>query len=167
MQSARWLAIVLVLAVAAAACGGGRGSSDDAATPTASPTDQPETEETESAESAEEAASAEETGDATEPVEPELPLFGEAPWPCGPGDASGETEQGVTNETITIGVGDDRGFPTSPGLNKDMTDALVAAIDVCNKLGGINGRIVEPNVYDAAVFNAGQVIIEACDQVFV
>lgn len=99
-------------------------------------------------------------------AETEPPMFGDAPWPCGPGDAVGATARGVSDEAIRVGVGDDRGFPGSPGLNREITDALLVAIEVCNELGGINGRVVEPILYDAGLFNAGQVIIEACDQVF-
>ena len=42
--------------------------------------------------------------------------FGDLPTPCGSGDATGATDQGVTDTEITIGYGDDAGFPQSPGL---------------------------------------------------
>ena len=36
--------------------------------------------------------------------------FGTLPSPCGKGHATGATDQGVTNTTINIAYGDDRGF---------------------------------------------------------
>ena len=92
--------------------------------------------------------------------------FGDDPWPCSSGTASGNTAQGVTDEKIIIGGGDDRGFPTSPGLNKEQTDAVAAFVKECNRRGGINGREIEHRVYDAAILNVAQIMTEACDQVF-
>lgn len=42
-------------------------------------------------------------------------MFGDLPSPCGPGTASGATQTGVTDTSITIGYGDDAGFAQSPG----------------------------------------------------
>lgn len=95
-----------------------------------------------------------------------VPTFGDLEWPCGPGDASGATDQGVTDDTIVIGLGDDRGAAVSPGLNKPMTDGVMAMVERCNELGGINGRTIEPVLYDAALFNVASVMLQACDQVF-
>ena len=81
-------------------------------------------------------------------------MFGNKPWPCGPGDASGETWQGVDDDSITIGVGDDRGFQASPGLNAHQTAAVINFIEKCNELGGINGRQIEYINYDAAILQA-------------
>ena len=36
--------------------------------------------------------------------------FGTLDSPCGEGDATGATDQGVTDDQITIGYGDDAGF---------------------------------------------------------
>jgi ABC-type branched-subunit amino acid transport system substrate-binding protein len=98
----------------------------------------------------------------------ELPTetFGDLAVPCGDGDAAGATDQGVTDDTITIGYGDDRGYSAAPGLNEEMGDAIDAAIAWCNSLGGINGREIVGNRYDAALNNAGQVMVEACAQDF-
>ncbi|MCB0994016.1 MAG: ABC transporter substrate-binding protein [Acidimicrobiales bacterium] len=107
------------------------------------------------------------TDEATDGTTSDAAIFGDdLAWPCSAGDASGATEQGVTDTTITIGVGDDRGFSGSPGLNKEQTDAILAFVDACNEMGGINGRTIEAVEYDAAIFNAQQVMTEACDQVF-
>ena len=41
--------------------------------------------------------------------------FGTLASPCGPGDATGATDQGVTDtEAITIGYGDDAGYQGAP-----------------------------------------------------
>ena len=97
---------------------------------------------------------------------PPLPMFGNKPWPCGPGDASGETWQGVDDDSITIGVGDDRGFQASPGLNAHQTAAVINFIEKCNEMGGINGRQIEYINYDAAILQAANRMTEACEQVF-
>jgi hypothetical protein len=92
--------------------------------------------------------------------------FGTLESPCGEGDASGATEQGVTDDAITIGYGDDRGFSSIPGLNKEMGDAVSALIDWCNDQGGINGREIVGHQYDAAYTQAAGVMQEACAQDF-
>lgn len=98
----------------------------------------------------------------------ELPTdtFGDLESPCGEGDASGATDQGVTDDSITIGFGDDSGYANAPGLNEEMGDAMEEMIKWCNGLGGINGREIVGNRYDAALDNAAQVIVESCAQDF-
>ena len=181
----RWLGAAVAVGLLAAACGSAREDSGEstAAAPAEEATAEPaeDTAPDDDGDGDEEPAATEDAGaadagdDATdeaaaaEPTEeptPDVPMFGDEPWPCGPGDASGATQQGITDETIKIGVGDDRGFPNSPGLNKEMTDSVNAVVAICNEMGGINGRMIETVLYDAAIFNAGQVILEACDQVF-
>ena len=93
-------------------------------------------------------------------------MFGDLASPCGPGDAKGATAQGVTDSAITIGYGDDAGFPTSPGLNHEMSDAMKGMIKWCNDQGGINGRQIEGNYYDAKITEVNNVMTEACNQVF-
>jgi hypothetical protein len=92
--------------------------------------------------------------------------FGTLASPCGPGGANGSTDQGVTNTSIRIGYGDDRGFPADPGLNQEMGDAVTAMIKWCNSQGGINGRKIIGDDYDAAIFQVTTVMQEACRQDF-
>jgi ABC-type branched-subunit amino acid transport system substrate-binding protein len=92
--------------------------------------------------------------------------FGTLASPCGDGDASGSTDQGVTDDAVTIGYGDDRGFTTAPGLNKEIGDAVEAMIEWCNEQGGINGRQIEGILYDAAYSQAAQVMQKACKETF-
>jgi hypothetical protein len=86
--------------------------------------------------------------------------------PCGQGEAKGATQQGVTDTSITIGFGDDAGYPAAPGLNKEMSDAMKAMIKWCNDQGGINGRQVIGNYRDAAIMNVANVMTAACAQDF-
>ena len=100
--------------------------------------------------------------------EPVADGFGTLESPCGEGegDNADAGEQGVTADSITIGYGDDAGFPVSPGLSHETSDAIEAMISWCNDQGGINGREVVGNYYDAAFSNVVNVVTEACDQVF-
>ena len=93
-------------------------------------------------------------------------MFGDAPWPCGPGDGANTdsgSEPGVTADSIKIATGDDAGYPGAPGLNKQITDAMKALVAKCNELGGINGRQITLNYYDAKLTEIGPAIQSACD----
>ena len=93
---------------------------------------------------------------------PSTTTFGTLPSPCGKGHATGATDTGVTNSTINIAYGDDRGFSGDPGLDQEMGDAVKAMVSWCNAQGGINGRKIVGDYYDAAVLNVNQVTTEAC-----
>jgi ABC-type branched-subunit amino acid transport system substrate-binding protein len=132
---------VILIAFVAAACGGSHGGSS--ATPTTS-------------------ANAPGTTAAST-----VAKFGTLASPCGPGDAKGATDNGVTDTSITIGYGDDAGYTAAPGLDKEMSDAMRAMIPWCNAQGGINGRKVVGNYYDAKALAVTQAITQACnDKVF-
>ncbi len=92
--------------------------------------------------------------------------FGDLPSPCGPGNAKGATDQGVTDTKITIGYGDDAGFSILPGLNHELSDAVKALVKWCNDQGGINGRQIEGRYYDAKYTEVVNVVRDACTQVF-
>jgi Periplasmic binding protein len=92
--------------------------------------------------------------------------FGTLPSPCGKGHATGNTDQGVTNSTIHIAYGDDRGFSGLPGLDQEMGDAVKDMIAWCNAQGGIDGRKIVGDYYDAAVLQVGSVMTQACKQDF-
>ncbi len=92
--------------------------------------------------------------------------FGTLPSPCGKGHATGATDQGVTNSTINIAYGDDRGFSGLPGLDQEMGDAVKAMVAWCNAQGGIDGRKIVGDYYDAAVTNVGNVMSQACKNDF-
>ena len=170
------LSILVVCALTAIACGGAdRSDSESGAEATTAPTAAADTEDAAAeGEAADSAADAGDTGSAeSEPDEAEGEstaeagdMFGDMAWPCGPGDASGATDQGVTDDTILIGGGDDRGFAASLGLNKAQTDAIQALVEKCNELGGINGRQLEVEPYDAQLFEVASVMLDACDRMF-
>jgi len=87
--------------------------------------------------------------------------------PCGAGSAKGATADGVTDTSITIGYGDDAGYAQAPGLDKELSDAVRAMIKWCNDQGGINGRKVVGNYYDAKALQVTQAMTQACnDKVF-
>jgi ABC-type branched-subunit amino acid transport system substrate-binding protein len=138
MMRVRWLAVALVVALGAVACGNDRKAST---TSTAG------------------------GGNVTTSTAPAGPTFGDAPLPCGPakaGETNTASDTGVTADTITIGAGDDRGYAQTPGLNKEMTEAIQAVAALCNKAGGINGRQIQVKTYDAAILAIQKAMTQAC-----
>jgi ABC-type branched-subunit amino acid transport system substrate-binding protein len=91
--------------------------------------------------------------------------FGDMASPCGPatGTNAAGTDPGVTADSVTIAYGDDAGFAQSPGLNKEMSDAVKAMISWCNDQGGINGRTVKGNYYDAKILDVNNAMTSACE----
>ena len=107
------------------------------------------------------------TNSASTTTAPAVTKFGTLVSPCGPGDAKGATATGVTNTSITIGYGDDAGYSAAPGLDKEMSDAIKPMIKWCNQQGGINGRKIIGNYYDAKVLQVTQAMTQACnDKIF-
>ncbi len=151
----RWLrrfAVLGVLAVVLAACGSDRG--DD---PTASG---------DSGGGDQQASSDEGGSDDDGPV-----TFGDLDSPCGPAEegeeaSSSGNDQGVTDDQVVIGYGDDAGFAQSPGLNHQTSDAIKAMIAWCNDQGGINGREIVGNYYDAKITEVTNAVTQACSEVF-
>jgi len=92
--------------------------------------------------------------------------FGTLSSPCGKGHATSSTDQGVTNTAINIAYGDDRGYSGIPGLDKEMGDAVKDMIAWCNAQGGINGRKISGDFYDAAITNVGPAVNQACKKDF-
>ena len=145
MRSNRWrlLGALAALTLAGAACGSDRG--DDPAAP---------------AEAEGDGGGDDGGGDAV------AGGFGSLDSPCGDGDGGPATEQGVTEDQIVIGYGDDAGYPQSPGLSHETSDAIEAMIAWCNEQGGINGREIVGNYYDAAITEVVNAVTEACGEVF-
>jgi len=141
------LGVAAVAALAAGACSRSRGSSS---TTTAAPT----------------ATSGGGGGGATTTTAAAGEMFGTLPSPCGKGDAKGATDQGVTDTAIRIGYGDDRGFSGSPGLDQEMGDAIKGMIKWCNDQGGILGRQIQGDFYDAAITQVNTVTQQACKSDF-
>ena len=140
-------AAVVALTLVAAACSANHSSSTTGATTTA-------------------VASTSVAGPTTSAAPP-VQKFGTLDSPCGPGTATGATANGVTDSSVTIGFGDDAGYAAAPGLDKEMSDAMKAMISWCNDQGGINGRKIIGNYYDAKVLQVTQAMTQACnDKVF-
>ncbi|MCB1027344.1 MAG: ABC transporter substrate-binding protein [Microthrixaceae bacterium] len=92
--------------------------------------------------------------------------FGDLKGVCGPGDASGATTQGVTDDAIQVGTISDSGFAGRPGLNQELFDASHVFVDWCNAAGGINGRELKVVERDAKLTEYKQRITEACAEDF-
>lgn len=88
--------------------------------------------------------------------------FGSLTDVCQPGDASGATAQGVTDEEIQVGVLTDFGFTQ----NREFIDTAEVFTAWCNERGGINGRQLTFEERDAKLFEYRQRIIQACQQDF-
>jgi ABC-type branched-subunit amino acid transport system substrate-binding protein len=93
-------------------------------------------------------------------------VFGTLSSVCGPGDAKGATERGVTDTSIQVGTLSDPGASVRPGLNQELFDSATAFTDWCNDAGGINGRKLILNLRDAKLFEVRQRMLEACQSDF-
>ncbi len=92
--------------------------------------------------------------------------FGSLKAICGPGKPSGPTTRGLTNTTIRIGVTADPGAAAAPGLEQEFFDTADGFSKWCNAAGGIGGRKVIIDKWDAKLFNVGQVMTDACQKDF-
>jgi len=92
--------------------------------------------------------------------------FGTLKGICGPGNAKGATAKGVTDSTIRIGTTGDPGAAAAPGLEQEFFDTADAFSKWCNAAGGINGRKIVVDKWDAKLFNVGQVVTSACQKDF-
>jgi ABC-type branched-subunit amino acid transport system substrate-binding protein len=92
--------------------------------------------------------------------------FGDLASPCGEGDASGATAQGVTDTAIRVGTMSDATATAQPGLNQELWDSAEAFVAWCNEQGGIEGRKLVDTRYESKLFEARQATIEACEQEF-
>jgi ABC-type branched-subunit amino acid transport system substrate-binding protein len=94
------------------------------------------------------------------------PMFGTLASPCGPGDARGATDIGVTDTEIRVVTIADPANTAKPGLNQGVFDSMRAFEQWCNQQGGINGRrlVVEPR--DAQLFEYATQVKYACENAF-
>ena len=82
----------------------------------------------------------------------------------GPGGAS--SVRGVGAKTIHIAVFNDAANTVEPGLEEELVQQAMAFAAWCNASGGINGRHIVIDNRDAALFNAAQVTVQACQSDF-
>lgn len=88
--------------------------------------------------------------------------FGTLSEVCGPGDASSASAQGVTADSINVGVFSDVGFTK----NSEFVDTAEVFTSWCNAAGGINGRELVAVTRDAKLMEPRQRMIEACREDF-
>jgi hypothetical protein len=92
--------------------------------------------------------------------------FGTLKAICGPGTPSGPTGRGISSREIRIGVLADPGNTAAPGLEQEFFDAADGFSKFCNAAGGILGRKIVIDKWDAKLFNVGQVMTSACQKDF-
>ncbi|HEX4018426.1 MAG TPA: ABC transporter substrate-binding protein [Frankiaceae bacterium] len=88
--------------------------------------------------------------------------FGDLKAICGTGKPGTTTARGLTATEIRIGVTADPGAAVAPGLEQEFFDTAEGFAKWCNDAGGINGRKVVIDKWDAKLFNVGQVMTSAC-----
>jgi ABC-type branched-subunit amino acid transport system substrate-binding protein len=137
MKCARWLALLVVVALGAGACGRSddvtsRGGVSANAAPSAS------------------------GGDAKSST------FGDLTDVCQDGEPRGAPAQGVTPTEINISTVSDPGFAGRPGLNQELFDSAAVFSKWCNDRGGINGRKIVVHERDAALTNVVPQMTSAC-----
>jgi ABC-type branched-subunit amino acid transport system substrate-binding protein len=92
--------------------------------------------------------------------------FGTIASPCGPGDAKGATDVGVTDTEIHVVTIADPGNTAKPGLNQGVFDSMRAFEKWCNDQGGINGRKLVVEQRDAGLFEYATQVKYACESAF-
>jgi ABC-type branched-subunit amino acid transport system substrate-binding protein len=159
----RLLAILLGFALLTAPCGRDSedSSNDDASSTTVA-------EETDSEAVATTAAPVDgddpdDSAPATTEAVVEETMIGTLASPCGAGDAAGETDSGVSDTAIKVGIYSDHTADAVPGLNTEVLEAAEAFVAWCNSEGGIGGRTVEAEVFESKLFEANQRAAEACE----
>jgi ABC-type branched-subunit amino acid transport system substrate-binding protein len=88
--------------------------------------------------------------------------FGDVKAVCGPGTAKGATSLGVTDTEIRVGTMADPGTPVQPGLDQELFDSAAAFVGWCNDAGGINGRKLSLDKWDAKLTETATRMIQAC-----
>ncbi|MGW1622018.1 ABC transporter substrate-binding protein [Streptomyces sp. NPDC002172] len=88
--------------------------------------------------------------------------FGDLKKVCGPGTAKSAPAQGVTADSIDIGVFSDVGFTK----NSEFADTAKVFTSWCNAAGGINGRKLVATTRDSRLTEVRQRMLEACKQDF-
>jgi ABC-type branched-subunit amino acid transport system substrate-binding protein len=88
--------------------------------------------------------------------------FGDLKKVCGPGDAQSASAQGVTADTIEVGVFTDIGFTKK----SEFVDTAKVFTSWCNAAGGINGRKLVATTRDSKLMEVRRRMLEACKEDF-
>lgn len=96
----------------------------------------------------------------------EGPTLAGSPLPCG-GTADSTTVEviGVDASTISIATGSDEGARFAGESGARMPTAVAAMAEYCNTLGGLLGRVLSVESYDAAVSEVVAVAERQCEEV--
>lgn len=101
-----------------------------------------------------------------DPPEPPVPTIGELEIPCRSSElVEVPVRPGVTDEAITIGTGTDRGGIATAGAGRGVVEMMEVLVDHCNANGGLLGRSVRVEEYDAAAVEADDRVARACGEV--
>ena len=92
--------------------------------------------------------------------------FGDLKAVCGPGDAKGATDRGVTDSEIHVSTMGDPSNTAAPGLGQEFFDTADAFVQWCNDAGGILGRKLVLTKRDSKLFEVGARLVEACQSDF-
>jgi Periplasmic binding protein len=92
-------------------------------------------------------------------------------WPgvgqiCAPGPGGTSSVRGVSTKSIRVAVFTDAANTVQPGLDIEFPQFANAFADWCNAAGGIDGRHIVIDTEDGALFNAGEVMTQACQKDF-
>ncbi|MEU6352566.1 ABC transporter substrate-binding protein [Streptomyces sp. NPDC047072] len=88
--------------------------------------------------------------------------FGDLKDVCGPGDAKSPSAQGVTADSIEVGVFSDVGFTKK----SEFVDTAKVFTSWCNAAGGIDGRKLTATTRDSKLMEVRQRMLEACKEDF-
>lgn len=140
-MKSRFVVLLVALALVAGACGTRSGSSNSGSDTTPVP---PTT--------------------TTPPgsAQPQAGMFGTMESPCGPGDAKGATDVGVTDTAITVTSYSDSTNTAVPELNVGIDQSSEAFVKWCNAQGGINGRTIDLKFRPAALTDFKKLVETAC-----
>ena len=92
-------------------------------------------------------------------------------WPgvgqiCGKGPGGASNVRGVSNKAIHVAVFTDANNTVQPGLDVEFPQFANVFAKWCNAAGGIDGRHIVIDTHDGGLFNAAQVMNQACQQDF-
>lgn len=101
-----------------------------------------------------------------DPPEIEGPTLADFDVPCGRDAApSPSSEVGVDDDVVVVGTGNDRGARFAGSFGAGMPEAVAAMADHCTALGGVAGRGLLVESYDAAVVEVADRAREQCTEV--
>lgn len=93
-------------------------------------------------------------------------MIGDLVLPCSPTDLTPIVDAvGITDASITIGTGSDRGGIGTPGAGVGIIEMIEALADHCNAHGGLHGRDIRVIEYDAAAVETVDRVRRACEEV--